>query len=244
MEKLPRTDSLIRSLESESSDVLGRLRSAATVAADLSSLGDRVVNHFVEQAREQGHSWVEIGGVLGISKQAAQQRFRVRWIDRVTGRREVRLMRYTDRAKQVVEDAAEEARKLNHNYVGTEHVLMAILRVRDGIGAKALRDLDVSVTTIRRALDDKVGRGEGPVTGNIPYTPLAKESVLYGAREEAKLLGHNYVGTEHLLLGIIRLKKCLAAEILHESGVPASEVRRAVISLLSRHSKKRTAAAR
>jgi hypothetical protein len=214
-------------------DALQRVRVATALASELASLGDAVVNHFVEQAREEGRSWADIGEVLGMTKQAAQQRFRVRWFDRLIGRRGVPWMEFTDRARRVVEVAAQEARSLNHNYLGTEHLLLAILRDKDSVGARALRDLGVSLTTVRRKVEQKIGRGDVPVTGNVPYTPRAKHA-LYGAREEAKALGHNYVGTEHLLLALSRLQRAVAAEILSENGITHQELRQSLLAILSR----------
>ena len=235
MDHLPTVQSLVKSLERNDSDALERLRAATVLDSELSSVGDEVVNHFVEKARDDGYPWSEIGDVLGMTKQAAQQRFRVRWFDRLTGGRSVPWMRYTDRARHVVQRAVQEALTLRHGYVGTEHFLLALLHEKNSVGEKALRGLGVTPSRVQRTLIQRVDPADVPVTGNLSCTPLAKEA-LRGAREEAKNLGHNYVGTEHLLLALTRLKKGLAADLLREQGVTLQEARRSVISLLSHHS--------
>lgn len=232
---VPDVQTLVTSIEEDQLEPLGQLRAAAVLGSELSSAGDEVVNHFVEKAREEGHSWTEIGAVLGMTKQAAQQRFRLRWFDRLTGGRSVPWMRYTDRARNVLHNAVGEALSLDHNFVGTEHFLLAILHEKNSVGEKALRGLGVTASSVRRGLEQRVDPGDVPPTGNLSCTPLAKEA-LRGARHEAKNLGHNYVGTEHLLLALTRLKKGLATEILREEGVTLQEARRSVISLLTHHS--------
>ena len=226
---------LVTSVERQDLDALEQLRAATALAAELSSVGDEVVNHFVEKARGSGHSWSEIGQVLGMTKQAAQQRFRLRWFDRLTGSRSVPWMRYSDRARNVVKNAVGAALSLNHNYVGTEHLLLALLLEKNSVGEKALRSLDVTASSVRRSLEERIDPADVPVAGPPPCTPLATEA-LRGARDEARSLGHNYVGTEHLLLALTRLRKGLATEILREKGVTLHEARRSVVSLLTHHS--------
>lgn len=231
----PSVQTLVSSIQEDELDPLRQLRAAAVLGSELSSVGDEVVNHFVEKAREEGHSWTEIGEVLGMTKQAAQQRFRLRWFDRLIGGRSVPWMRYTDRARRVVRKAVDEALSLNHDYVGTEHFLLAILREKDSVGERALRDLGLTAFNVRQSLEEKAPPANVPVSCDLSCTPLAKDA-LRGARHEAKTLGHNYVGTEHLLLSLTRVKKGLAAEILREKGVTLPDARRSVISLLTHHS--------
>ncbi len=232
---VPQVQTLVTSIEEDELDPIGQLRAAAVLGSELSSVSDEVVNHFVEKAREEGHSWTEIGDVLGMTKQAAQQRFRLRWFDRLVGGRSVPWMRYTDRARRVVRNAVGEALSLNHNYVGTEHFLLAILREKNSVGERALRDLGLTASNVRQSLEQKAPPADASASGNLSCTPLAKHA-LRGARHEAKTLGHNYVGTEHLLLSLTRVKKGLAAEILRERGVTLPDTRRSVISLLTHHS--------
>lgn len=235
MEPLLSVHSLIRYVESQAGDdPLQRLHTATSLASELTSLGDAVVNDFVEQARDEGRSWAQIGEVLGMTKQAAQQRFRIRWFDGFMARRGVPWMRFTDRARRVVQTAVDEARALNHNYVGTEHFLLGILREKNSVGAKALRTLGLTLPDARREVERKIGRGDIPITGIPPCTPRAKNA-LYRAREEAKALGHNYVGTEHLLLGLSHMERGVAAEILRENDISHRDLRKALITLLARH---------
>lgn len=211
---------------------LERLRGAVGISEELAALGDAVVDHFVEEARHDGHSWSEIGEVLGMTKQAAQQRHRLRWFDRFTRvRRAPSWVGLTDRARHAIDLAQEEARRLDHNYVGTEHLLLGLLGVPDGVAAKALLKLGVNAAAVRHKVEEFVGRGAKPARGNAPFTPRAKKS-LESARSEAQGLGHNYVGTEHILLGLATVDDGLAARFLTEMGVSHEALRQTVVSLL------------
>ncbi|MFO7246679.1 MAG: Clp protease N-terminal domain-containing protein, partial [Bacillota bacterium] len=112
--------------------------------------------------------------------------------------------RYSERAQRVIVLAQEEARRLNYNYVGTEHLLLGLIREGTGIAAKALQSLGINLEQVRAEIEKVIGRGNAPMSGDIGYTPRAKKVVMELAPEEARLLGHNYVGTEHILLGLIR----------------------------------------
>ena len=139
--------------------------------------------------------------------------------------------RFTDRARRVVVLAQEEARMLEHNYIGTEHVLLGLIHEGDGVGAKALRALDVDLDTLRREVEALVGRGQQPTRGHIPFTPQAKK-VLELALRESVQLGHDYIGTEHILLGIVREGEGPAAQVLQQRGIELNAVRQEVIRLL------------
>ncbi len=236
MKNLPTIVALIEAIENAAGDEpAARLQAATDVANDLTSLSDAVLNHFVEQARERGESWGQIGAVLGMTKQAAQQRFRIRWFDRLIGRRGTSWMPFTDRARRVVNEAYEEAVRLDHCYVGTEHLLLGIVREKSSIGSKALRDLGLNLPLVRKAVETKIGRGDIPVVArSLPCTPLAKQA-LYAARDEAKSLGHNYVGTEHLLLALSRSREGVAAQILRDSGITHQRLRGTLIGFLASH---------
>jgi prophage maintenance system killer protein len=139
--------------------------------------------------------------------------------------------RFSRRARQAVVLAQEEARELGHDYIGTEHVLLGLVREDDGIAAIVLRDLGITATAIRDAVEEIVGRGKGSPSGHIPFTPRAKK-VLELALREALQLGHNYIGTEHVLLGLVREGKGVAAQILVKQGAALATVRQAVIAEL------------
>jgi ATP-dependent Clp protease ATP-binding subunit ClpA len=140
--------------------------------------------------------------------------------------------RFTDRARYVVVLAQEEARWLNHNYIGTEHILLGLIHEADGVAAKALESLSISLEAVRRQVEEIVGQGEAAPTGHIPFTSRAKK-VLEQSFREALQLGHSYIGTEHLLLGLIREGQGVAAQVLQELGADLDRVRQAVIQQLS-----------
>jgi len=140
--------------------------------------------------------------------------------------------RFTDRARRVVVLAQEEARFLNHNYIGTEHILLGLLNEGEGIAAKALESLGISLTGVREQVVEIIGQGQQAPTGHIPFTPRAKK-VLELSLREALQLGHNYIGTEHILLGLIREGEGVAAQVLQKMGAELQKVRQTVIQLLS-----------
>jgi ATP-dependent Clp protease ATP-binding subunit ClpC len=142
--------------------------------------------------------------------------------------------RFTDRARRVVVLAQEEARMLNHNYIGTEHILLGLIHEGEGVAAKALDSLDISMDGVRSQVETIIGRGLQPQGGHIPYTPRGKK-VLELSLREALQLGHNYIGTEHILLGLIREGEGVGAQILVKHGAELTRVRQAVIKLLSEH---------
>ena len=140
--------------------------------------------------------------------------------------------RFTDRARRVVVLAQEEARVLHHNYIGTEHILLGLIQEGEGVAAKALESLGISLDAVRTEVKDIIGSGGNPPSGYIPFTPRAKK-VLELALREALQLGHKYIGTEHILLGLIREGEGVAAQVLVKLGADLSRVRQQVISLLS-----------
>ena len=139
--------------------------------------------------------------------------------------------RFTDRARRVVVLAQEEARMLNHNYIGTEHILLGLIHEDESIAAKALQALGISLEAVRQQVEEIIGRGQQAPSGHIPFTPRAKK-VLELSLREALLLGHNYIGTEHILLGLIREGEGVAAQVLVKLGADLSRVRQQVIQLL------------
>ncbi|MEA2434316.1 MAG: ATP-dependent Clp protease ATP-binding subunit ClpC [Actinomycetota bacterium] len=143
--------------------------------------------------------------------------------------------RFTDRARRVVVLAQEEARLLNHNYIGTEHILLGLIHEGEGVAAKALESLGISLEKVRQQVEEIIGAGQSPPSGHIPFTPRAKK-VLELSLREALQLGHNYIGTEHILLGLIREGEGVAAQVLVKLGADLSRVRQQVIQLLSGYS--------
>ena len=150
--------------------------------------------------------------------------------------------RFTDRARRVVVLAQEEARMLNHNYIGTEHILLGLIHEGEGVAAKALESLGISLEAVRQQVEEIIGQGQQAPSGHIPFTPRAKK-VLELSLREALQLGHNYIGTEHILLGLIREGEGVAAQVLVKLGADLNRVRQQVIQLLSGYQGKEAATA-
>jgi ATP-dependent Clp protease ATP-binding subunit ClpC len=142
--------------------------------------------------------------------------------------------RFTNRARRVVVTAQEEARTLGHDYVGTEHLLLGLIHEGTGVAAMALESLAISPEVVRQQVEAITGRGQEAPTGHIPFTPRAKQ-VLELSLSEAQELGHSYIGTEHILLGLIREADGVAAQVLVTLGAGLTLVRQRVIQLLSEH---------
>src|SRR6476619_773616 len=148
--------------------------------------------------------------------------------------------RFTDRARRVVVLAQEEARMLNHNYIGTEHILLGLIHEGEGVAAKALESLGISLEAVRQQVEEIIGQGQQAPSGHIPFTPRAKK-VLELSLREALQLGHNYIGTEHILLGLIREGEGVAAQFLVKLGADLNKVRQQVIQLLNGYQSKEPA---
>jgi len=139
--------------------------------------------------------------------------------------------RFTDRARRVVVLAQEEARMLDHNYIGTEHILLGLTRVGEGYAARALESLGISLDAVRQQVEEIIGRGQEVPSGHIPFTPRAKKVLELSLRESLQL-GHNYIGPEHMLLGLVREGDGVAAQILVKLGADPNRVRQQVIELV------------
>jgi Clp amino terminal domain, pathogenicity island component len=246
---------LIRNVEQKTptDDPLDRLEQAALQHDELTDAADRVLDHFVQAAREAGCSWAQIGGVLGVTKQAAQQRHRASaaadpggrgedeaegqglmgWLKSWAGKKGL-FARFTLRARDVAVGAQEAARELGHNYVGTEHILLALYRDPHSISAKALAGWEIPREDVAAEVEQRIGRGSGTPTGHIPYTPRAKK-ILELSLREALSLGHNYIGTEHILLATIRVDDGIGGQILAAKGVTADQARTTIVQLLAGH---------
>jgi ATP-dependent Clp protease ATP-binding subunit ClpA len=139
--------------------------------------------------------------------------------------------RFTDRARRVVVLAQEEARMLNHNYIGTEHILLGLAHEGEGVAAKALEALDIQLEAVRQQVEEIIGKGQYAPSGHIPFTPRAKKVLELSLRESLQL-GHDYIGTEHILLGLIREGEGVAAHVLVRLGADLDRVREEVIKLV------------
>ncbi len=139
--------------------------------------------------------------------------------------------RFTDRARRAVVLAQDEARMLNHNYVGTEHILLGLVHEGEGVAAKALESLGISLDVVRQQVEEVIGQGQHTPSGHILFTKRAKEALELSMRESMQL-GHKYIGTEHILLGLIREGDGVAAQVLVRLGADLDQVRQQVIQLL------------
>jgi ATP-dependent Clp protease ATP-binding subunit ClpA len=148
-----------------------------------------------------------------------------------SARRQAMFQRFTDRARRVVVLAQEEASRLDHNYIGTEHLLLGLISEGEGVAAAALKSLGISLAPVRQQVEEIIGRGQEAPQGHIPFTPRAKK-VLELSLRESQQLGHNYIGTEHILLGLIREGDGVAAQVLVRLGADRNRVRQQVIQLL------------
>src|SRR6188474_110753 len=146
-----------------------------------------------------------------------------------------RFDKFTDRARKVLTLAQDEAQRFNHNYIGTEHLLLGLVREGEGVAARVLENMNVELSKVRTAVEFIIGRGDRPVVGEVGLTPRAKR-VIELAIDEARRLGHNYIGTEHLLLGLVREGEGIAAGVLESLGVNLDKVRHEVIRVLSQSS--------
>ena len=151
--------------------------------------------------------------------------------------------RFTDRARRVLVLAQEEARLLEHNFIGTEHLLLGLISEGEGVAAKALENLGIALQAVRSKVKETIGPASGELTGPPPFTPRAKK-VLELSLREALPLGHNYIGTEHMLLGLAREGEGVAAQVLEDLGADLSEVRAAVMGMLSGYAGKLSPEAR
>jgi hypothetical protein len=214
---------LIARLDAElpDTDNLGRITAAQLRAHTLADLGEQLVGHYVGQAKQAGASWSQIGEAIGVTKQAAQQR----WVPGI-------FERYTDRARHVVVLAQEAARARKHHYIGTEHLLLGVLGEPDGLAGRALVALVGSTDVVADAVDRRLEPGTENSPAKIPFTAKGKDT-LEQAMIQAKELDHNYVGTEHLLLGLLAVDDGVAASVLTELNVDLPTVRTKVVELLA-----------
>ncbi len=220
-----------------SAEPLEVLASAARRQQELADLGDKLLDHFVQEARTAGCSWSQIGTALGVSKQAAQQRHSAlrSLIGKFKGGVESAVAgmftRFTAPARRVVVLAQEEARRLHHNYIGTEHLLLGLLAEGEGVGGQALLGAGITLEAARAGVEEIIGCGQTAPSGHVPFTPRSKK-VLELSLRESHHLGHNYIGTEHLLLGLLREGEGVGVHVIVAQGVQLDQLRDSVLTLL------------
>ncbi len=206
-----------------------RLRAASALVQNLADIGDAALGYFVDQARHAGHSWSEIGEALGVSKQAAQQRHTVRLS---LDLKAPTFERFTPRARNVLVATEPIAREWGHGHIDTEHLLLALYQEPDGVAAQILNESDLTAERAEAAVETGVERGPGAPKEKLPFTPKAI-AVFTGALASALEMGHNYIGTEHLLLGLVR-GDGLAADVLEGAGLDQQALERRVAEKLAR----------
>ncbi|WP_031072441.1 Clp protease N-terminal domain-containing protein [Streptomyces sp. NRRL WC-3742] len=201
-----RLDDLIAAIKKVNTDALDQLSDAVIAADHLGELADHLIGHFVDQARRSGASWTDIGRSMGVSKQAAQKRFvpkdpgTTNDLDISQG-----FSRFTPRARKVIVASQEEARAAGNDEITAEHITLGLLSQPEGLGAKALAAQGVGAQTLREAVAGVLPAPVESVPVLIPYDARGKKAIELTFREALRL-GHNYVGTEHLLLALLELE--------------------------------------
>lgn len=219
MNQLPITlDELCRIVESKSpkQGALTHLGEAVRLADDMTTMADQLIGHFVDDARDSGASWSEIGETLGVSKQAAQKRF-------VTKRARGLFTRFSDEARSIVMSAQELARTAGADHIGTEHLVLAMIADDDGPAARALASVGASIEKVRSELESVVGTSDTPSTGHIPFSADAKKTLELSLREAIRAKDKRIMD-QHILLGLLRDPKSPGASILRAHGLTPAAV--------------------
>ena len=218
----PSLQELIQTVQADAAggDDLAQLAAAARTAADLEDVADGTLTHFVDQCRRNGRSWSEISKALGVTKQAVHKRFSTPTFER-----------FTVRARGALKGSAGAATRLQHNYVGTEHVLLGLFAEPEGIAAKVLVAAGLTGDGVEAAILALTPRGDAEV-GAPPFTPRAT-ACLEKALDEALQLGHNYIGTEHILLGLFTDPDGFAARIMRDASVTHDATRDRIVEMLT-----------
>lgn len=222
--------------QAQSLDPVVLLAGAAHRQQELADLGEKLLDHFVQEARTAGCSWSQVGTALGVSKQAAQQRhsaLRSLFGKFVTGVESVvgnMFKRFTSRARRAVVLAQEEARRLNHDHLGTEHLLLGLLAESEGIASQALQQAGITLESARAGVEEITGLGGKTRNGHIPFTAQAKKVLELGLRSALEL-GHNYIGTEHLLLGLLAEGEGVGMQVVTAAGVQPDQLRDSLLAL-------------
>jgi hypothetical protein len=227
--RVPELQQLVGVIEREhrGAAVDQKLAAAVRVADELRGAGDELLDHYVRAARADDRSWTEIGQVLGISKQGAQQRFSAP----LASQADPWPSGFSPAAQAVVAEAAEEARALGHRYLGTEHLLIALCSPRAGLAGECLAKLSVSRARVEADVVELIGRGAASPEGPLGVTPRTKRA-LEAARRQAKRAGHRCPQPEHLLLALYSVSEGVATKILISLGADEERVRATLADLL------------
>jgi hypothetical protein len=220
MDELPlHIEDLIRIVEMGPRDEgIQRLSHSMLLARHLGALADELVGYFVDQARNDGATWTEIGESMGVTKQAAQKRFVGQGPAQGRGRSAGIFARFTEEARQAVVGAEDHARQAGNDIVGTEHVVIALLDDPEGILADLIAQSQHNLDEVREAAVGSLTPGQGAVEDHVPFAPDAKKALDLALREAIRF-GHGYIGTEHIVLGLLRDKKSHGAMLLVNAGI-------------------------
>jgi hypothetical protein len=229
-----RLDELIGFVKSQEGTALDHVSAAVRLADHLGEVADHLIGHFVDQARRSGASWTEIGASMGVTKQAVQKRFTPRdteWDELMSSR-----SRFTERAKHAIDAANEAAREHRHDYLGTEHLAFGILHMNESFAAKAVEAAGIPLDGAREAIEAALGPARvdhdpGPRVSFTRYAGKAMELTL----REALRLGHNYIGTEHMLLGLLAEENGRGGQVLRDLGLTTDGVEQWLLPALERH---------
>jgi hypothetical protein len=228
MAPAPTLQALITAVRTDTSspEALDELRTAARLVADLNETGDATLDFFVDQSRRNGHTWAEISAALGVSKQAAHKRFMPS---------APASERYTQRAQAAVSAATEDAVRLGHNFVGTEHLLIGLFEPAGGIAAKILHESGITKDRVEQEIRKRISTTGGQPAGHrgSPVRTPRATRCLDRALTEALSMGHNYIGTEHVLLALFSDPDGLAAKFLADFDLDVSTVKARVVDLLT-----------
>jgi hypothetical protein len=225
-------DQLVAAVQDGSDDPLDRVSAAALLKDQLEHLGDDLLDHFVTRARSDGRSWTQIGEALGVTRQAAQQRHGG-LVDRILGGlTDRRFQRFTPKTRTAVVEAQNAARDRKHGTVGTEHLLLGLYAAGDGnLATVALDHLGLDRAAAERLVDARVAPGTAPVKGHIRFGPGAKKTLELSLRHALEL-GHNYIGTEHIVLALRQIEDGVAAQVMAEAGIGYDDLRTEVLVAL------------
>ena len=235
-----RLDDLIEAIKKVHPDALDQLSDAVIAADHLGEVADHLIGHFVDQARRSGASWTEIGKSMGVTKQAAQKRFVPKGpsepsaLDPSQG-----FGRFTERAKHVIVAAQEAARHAGHDYIGTEHLVLGLLTEPEALAAGAIVAQGVSLDKVRQTITAAFGPTTASVPELIPYNPEARKALELTFREALRL-GHNFVGTEHILLALLEQEEAAGYEVLTGLGISKEAAEAQILKVLAEIVSKRT----
>ncbi len=212
-------------------DALTRLTGAVAMSERLGELADHLVGHFVDQARKAGATWTEIGTSMGVSKQAAQKRYVPSSADAKGLLDAGPFGRFTPRAREVITATQEEARAAGNDYIGTEHLVLGLLSQPNGLAARALAEQGITGEQIRAAMTVVLGPRRETVPEHIPFSRRAKKTLELTVREALRL-DHDYVGTEHLLFGVLADDESVGARVLVGLGFDKDAAERWILNLI------------